>query len=120
MPDRKTPPTENNPPTRKRGRPRKPPQQGPLIASAIRSQVTRLVYMGAYTAREAEGYVNWASAYLHITKQDAMTLLQDRALAEFLKKDRCWKAEWRRLENQGGKVDDVTDEHPAVENEILR
>jgi len=109
------PPTTNTEPTRKRGRPRKPAQQGPIIATTIRSQVTRTVTMGACTERQLSSYIEWASRELHITKQHAMTVFMDRAIGDLLNRDDVWKRRQRAARN-----DDVTDERPAITNEVVR
>jgi hypothetical protein len=115
MADSTTAPSWNNVPAKKRGRPRKPPQEGPIIATTIRSQVTRTVTMGAYTERVFTSYIEWASRELHITKQHATTVFLDRAICDLLNRDEVWKKLQR-----SGRDGDVTDEHAAVQNEIRR
>ncbi len=108
---KKGPRPETKPPTpeptasgKKMGRPRTTGTQTmPLIVSNARSRVTEKVVMSAIAARDLRAYVEWASSKIGIPEDEAMILTLDRALGEFLKKDRLW-IEYREQFLDGGRA----------------
>lgn len=82
---------------RKRGRPRNPPPTSPIIATTLRSRVTRHLPMSAPTVHELELYIAWASDALRISKTDALQMFIDRAVVDLLRKDRLWQQEKARV-----------------------
>lgn len=86
------PPTAEPAPTgKKMGRPKSTGVQTmPLIVSTARSRVTEKLVLSALAARDLHAYVEWASGKIGIPQDEAMILTLDRAIGEFLKKDRLW------------------------------
>jgi hypothetical protein len=93
---------EAPPSGRKMGRPKTATQTMPLIVSNARSRVTEKVAMSAVASRDLRAYVEWASSKIGIPEDEAMILTLDRALGEFLKKDRLW-LEYREQFLDGGR-----------------
>lgn len=90
-PEQKPPTTEATPTGKKVGRPKSSTVQTmPLIVSTARSRVTEKLVMSALAARDLHAYVEWASSKIGIPEDEAMILTLDRAIGEFLKKDRLW------------------------------
>lgn len=78
---------------RKPGRPRAPAPDDslPRILSAARSRSTMSVVMGAVTARDLKQYIEWAAGKVNMPATEAMIVVLDQAIGEFLDGDRAWQ-----------------------------
>jgi hypothetical protein len=48
------------------------------------------VVMGAPTARDLKAYVEWAATAVNMPQTEAMIVVLDQAIGEFLAGDRAW------------------------------
>jgi hypothetical protein len=65
----------------------------PLFMTASRSRVTERVAMSAPVCSEMQSYLRWAVEVSRFSPEEVQVMMLDRALTDYLKRDRAWQAE---------------------------
>ena len=83
---------ENCSSKRRAGRPKAPPQTGPLVLDGGRIRTKLEIELGEETGAELKEYARWVELSSSLATADAVFTTIDYALRELFRRDRLWRA----------------------------